>query len=36
MLFAPHVVKNQDMQDYISKQITKFNFQAGHVKSIVI
>jgi hypothetical protein len=34
MLFAPHVIKNQDIQNYISKQVTKFNLQAGHARSI--
>jgi hypothetical protein len=34
MLFAPHVIRNRDMQDYISKQVTNFNLQADHVRSI--
>jgi hypothetical protein len=27
MLFAPHVIKNQDMEDYTSKQVNKYNLQ---------
>ena len=34
MLFAPHVKRNRDMQDYISKQVTHFNLEAGHARSI--
>ena len=34
MLFAPHVIKNQDIQSYISTQVTKFNLQADHARSI--
>ena len=34
MLFAPHAIRNQDIQDYISKQVTRFNLQAGHARSI--
>jgi hypothetical protein len=31
MLFAPYVIKNKDMQNYISKQVTKFNLQAAMI-----
>jgi hypothetical protein len=34
MVFAPHVIKNQDIQNYIRKQVTKFNLQASHARSI--
>jgi len=34
MLFAPHVIRNYDMQDYISNQITHFNLHIGHTSSI--
>jgi len=34
MLFAPHVIRNRDMQDYISKQVTNFNLQVGYARSI--
>jgi hypothetical protein len=34
MLFAPHVIRNRDMQDYISKQVTHIHLQASHARSI--
>ena len=34
MLFAPHVIRNRDIQDYISKQVMKFDLQASHARSI--
>jgi hypothetical protein len=34
MLFAPHVIRNRDMQDCISKQVTDFNSQDDHARSI--
>jgi hypothetical protein len=34
MLFAPHVIRNNDMQDYISNQVTHFNLHASHTRSI--
>jgi len=29
MLFAQCVIRNRDMQDYISKQVINFNLQAA-------
>jgi len=34
MIFAPHAIRNYDMQDYISNQITHFNLQVSHARSI--
>jgi hypothetical protein len=31
MLFGPFVIRNYDMQDYISNQITYFNLHFGHI-----
>jgi hypothetical protein len=34
MLFGPHVIRNYDMEDYISNQVTHFNLYVGHAKNI--
>jgi len=33
MLFA-HVIRNYDMQDYISNRVTHFNLNVRHVRNI--
>jgi len=34
MLFAPHVIRNYDMEDCISNQVTYFNLHDSHARSI--
>jgi hypothetical protein len=36
MLFAPHVTKKYNIQDYITNQITHFNLQVGHAGGVLI
>jgi len=34
MLFAPHVIRNYDMQDYTSNRVTRFNLHVDPTRSI--